>query len=174
MFESATVGFINVHNSLGLTMNPHPKKMIVKFVIGLLVIPMCLISLASPAHSKKEFVPWEDAVFAEVGRKHGDAAARRDLLLVEQSPGDEAALDGRALAPAQGQPLVPAGDTATGVLDDIQEQLLLFCRELFVFVRGRNRRRRRVFGLKRLVRVGIGGITAHQLPNGLIGHGALA
>ena len=70
-------------------MNACTMKMIVKFVIGLLVIPMCLISLTSPVHSKKEFVPWEDGVFAEVERRHGDAAAKRlrkvhDFIIANQ------------------------------------------------------------------------------------------
>jgi predicted transglutaminase-like cysteine proteinase len=61
------------------------KKIIIAIVAGLLIIPF----VVSSASGKREFVPWEDAVFAEIGRKHGAAAAERmrkvhDFIIANQ------------------------------------------------------------------------------------------
>ena len=65
------------------------RKIILMVVAGVLIIPAYLLSGTSSAFAKKEFVPWEDAVFVEVGRKHGDAAAKRlrkvhDFIIANQ------------------------------------------------------------------------------------------
>jgi len=66
-------------------MHADVRKTIITIVVGLLIIPF----VASPAFGKKEFVPWENAVFVEVGKKHGEAAAERirkvhDFIIANQ------------------------------------------------------------------------------------------
>ena len=58
-------------------MNPYMKKLIQTVVVGLLIIPVFMLTWINPAFCKNEFVPWENGVFAKVGKKHGDAAALR-------------------------------------------------------------------------------------------------
>jgi predicted transglutaminase-like cysteine proteinase len=66
-------------------MHANTRKIVLMVVVGVLIIPF----VTSPAFGKKEFVPWEDAVFVEVGRKHGAAAAERmrkvhDFIIANQ------------------------------------------------------------------------------------------
>ncbi len=70
-------------------MIPNIKKLIQTIVVGLLIIPVYLVIGINPVFAKKEFVPWEDAVFVEVGKKHGAAAAERmrkvhDFIIANQ------------------------------------------------------------------------------------------
>ena len=70
-------------------MSPNTKKLIKTVVVGLLILPVYLLSGASPSFGKNEFVPWEDGVFTAVEKKHGAAAAERirkvhDFIIANQ------------------------------------------------------------------------------------------
>ena len=53
------------------------KSVCIFIIVGLLIIPILLLSGRSPVFGKNSFVPWEEAVFAEVEKQHGIAAAER-------------------------------------------------------------------------------------------------
>ena len=70
-------------------MNPYTRKIIQTIFVGLLIIPAYLASGNSPAFGKKEFVPWDDAVFAAVEERHGEAPSKRlrrvhDFIIANQ------------------------------------------------------------------------------------------
>jgi predicted transglutaminase-like cysteine proteinase len=70
-------------------MTSYTRKFIRTVVVGLLIIPVYLATGTSSAFAKNEFVPWEDAVFVEVEKKHGAAAAERmrkvhDFIIANQ------------------------------------------------------------------------------------------
>ena len=65
------------------------KSVCIFIIVGLLIIPILLLSGISPVFGKNSFVPWEEAVFAEVEKQHGIAAAERlrkvhDFIITNQ------------------------------------------------------------------------------------------